>query len=151
MHFLVNLYWYAGELPTPTKLPKVLGILDPSAFRVAVNVAVLFPESTRSDPVAVAGNWVRIEEGTVNVFAPAVVIQMNSVEVVTWLAPVPVLVEEAPTISSISDALPPVQLIVRGELRTTVVGKPPVTVIAVASVSEVLNEPTSLPPAPANV
>ena len=72
-------------LLTPTKLPKVLGIADPSALRVAENVAELLPESTASDPVVVAGNWLRIETGTVNVFAPAVVTKMNVDELVTLL------------------------------------------------------------------
>jgi len=45
-----------------------------------------------------AGNCVRIELGTVKVFCPAVVIQMKLGHVVTWLLPVPVLVEEYPKI-----------------------------------------------------
>ena len=93
----------------------------------------------------------RIEAGTVNVPCPAVVRQMNVAELVTALLPVPVLFEVEPIISTESEALPPVQLIVSGELRLTVFGRPPVTLNGIGSVSEVLNVPTSLPPAPFNV
>ena len=89
--------------------------------------------------------------GTVNVCCPAVVRQTNVTEVVTALVPVPVVDEVEPMISTRSDELPPVQLIVRGELRFTVVGSPPVTVSGEARVSEVLNEPTSVPPLPARL
>src|ERR1039457_4281490 len=98
---------------------------DPSALRVAENVAEVLKEATSRIPTlvpVVAGNWLRIEAGTVNVPAPTVVTQRNSLEVVTWVAPLPVEVETAPTISTEFDAMPPVQLIVRGELRTTLVG-----------------------------
>ena len=154
MPFVAHLYWYVVVAPTPRKLPNVLGMDDPSAFSVGENVAAVLPESTSRIPVllpVLAGNWVRIEEGTVNVLAPTVVTQMNVVEVVTALLPLPVVAEEEPTISSVSEALPPVQLRVSGELRGTAAGRPPVTVIAEARVSEVLKEPTSLPPAPFKV
>jgi hypothetical protein len=140
-----------GKAPIPRKLPNVLGIACPFAFSVGENVAELLPEATSRRPVlvpVVAGNWLRTEAGTVNVFCPAVVRQMNSVVLVTALVPVPVVVPELPMISTISDALPPVQLSVRGELRLTVVGKALDRVSGEARVSEVLNDPTSLPPAP---
>jgi uncharacterized protein (DUF111 family) len=143
-----------GVLATPTKLPKVPEIVDPSAFRVAGNVAEVLKEATSRIPVllpVVAGNWVRIEAGTVNVPAPAVVTQRNSVVVVTSLLPVPVEVVTPPMISTIFEAMPPVQLIVRGELRTTLVGKGADRVSGAPRVSDVLNDPTSLPPAPVKV
>ena len=149
----VTIYWYAGVEPTPTQLPKVLGIVDPSDFRVGENVEPMLPEATSSrlalSPV-VAGNWVRIDAGTVNVLWPTVVIQMNIVSVVTALVPVPDVAEEDPLISTRSDAFPPVQLRVRPALRVTEEGNPPVTVSGEASASEVLNVPTSAPPAPFN-
>ena len=67
------------------------------------------------------------------------------------LAPVPELVEVEPMISTRSEALPPVQLRVRGALRLTVEGKPPVMVSGDARVSDVVNDPTSAPPAPFKV
>jgi hypothetical protein len=127
---------------------------DPSAFRVAENVAEVLKEATSRIPTlvpVVAGNWLRIEAGTVNVPAPTVVTQRNSVVVLTKVLPVPVEVETAPTISTLSDAMPPVQLRVRGELRTTLVGKGADRVSGEPRVSDVLNDPTSLPPVPFKV
>src|SRR5437899_183119 len=74
--------------------------------------------------------------------------QMNRVEVVVALLPVPDVAEEMPKISTESEALPPVQLIVSGELRFTEPGRPPVTVSGDARLSEALNDPTSGPPPP---
>ena len=145
------LYWYAGAAPVPTKLVKAPVSIEPPAFSGAVNVTGVTPEATVSEPVAAAVIWVSTEGGTVNVRCPALVTQMKVEELVTALVPVPVVLEVPPMISTRSDALPPVQLIVRGELRTTVEGKPPVTVSALASPSEVVNDPTSAPPAPVKV
>lgn len=103
------------------------------------------------NPVGVAGNWLRIEAGTVNVLWPAVVIQMNEDVLVTALLPVPVVVPELPMISTISDGLPPFQLRVSPALRVMVAGKSPVMVSGEARVSEVLNDPTSSPAAPFKV
>ena len=141
----------AGDELIPIKFPKVLGIADPSAFRVGENVVELLAEYISRSPVTlgrVAGNWVRTELGTVNVFCPAVVIQMNSPTVVIALFPWPVVIEDSPRISTWSDALPPVQLRIKGELRVIVVGKGFDRVSGEGSVSEALNGPTSLPPAP---
>ena len=122
-------------------------MLEPSAFKGAVNAVGLVPDATSRVPV-VAGSCQRIAVGTVNVFCPAVVRQMNSVEVVVMLVPVPELAEEMPTISTRSVAFPPVQLSVSGVLRFTEPGKPPVTVSADARVRFALKDPTSRPPAP---
>src|SRR5258708_16947521 len=133
------------------KLPKVLGMLDPSAFKGAVNLVERLPEATSRRPGllgVVCCNWLRIEAGTVNVFCPAVVRQMNVDVLVTALLPVPEVAEVEPMISTRSEALPPVQLTVSPALRVTVLGKPPVTVSGEARVIELLNVPTSLPPAP---
>src|SRR5260370_22133178 len=136
------------------KLPKTPGICEPSAFSGAVNVVERLPEATSRRPgllLVVACNWLRIEAGTVNVFCPAVVRQMKVDVLVTALLPVPVVADVEPTISTRSDALPPVQFTVSPALRVTVEGKPPVTVSGEAMLIEVLNVPTSLPPAPFKV
>jgi hypothetical protein len=137
-------------LPTPRKLPKVLGIVDPSDFRVGENVAEVLPEATSRRPVVAAGNWVRIEAGTVNVLAPAVVIQKNVVELVTWLAPVPVLVEEADDLHHIRRiAAGPVDS--QGRAADHRGGQAARDGERRARASEVLNDPTSVPPAPFKV
>ena len=120
-------YWYAGLLPVPTKLVKKAESRLPPAFNGAEKLAST-PEARTRLPglvAVVAGTWFRIEAGTVNVLCPAVVRQMKVVEVTTALAPVPVVLEEPPMISTRSEALPPVQFKVRPALRVTVVGKPP--------------------------
>jgi len=106
------------------------------------------PEASSSMVLVVAaGNCVKIEDGTVKVCCPAVVVQVNVVVVVT-----PEVVElEDPTISKKSVGFPPVQLSVSGWLRTTVAGKPPVTTRGAPTVTDAVNLPTSLPPAPFNV
>src|SRR5271165_5702538 len=76
---------------------------------------------------------------------------MNVHESVTALEPVPVVVLVEPMISTKSVAFPPVQLRGKPALRFTVEGKPPVRVMGVPTVIDVLNLPTSLPPAPATV
>src|ERR1035437_6416855 len=105
----MKLYWYAGVPTIPTELLKPPESIAPPAFREAVNRTGATVEVTMRDPVAVAGNWLRIEAGTVNVLWPAVVIQMNADELVTVVLPVPVEVEEPPVMSTKSAALAPVQ------------------------------------------
>ena len=97
---------------------------DARAVRLqgAVNVLETLPEATSRRPgllLVVAGNWLRIDAGTVNVFCPAVVRQMKVDELVTALLPVPDVVEVEPMISTRSEALPPVQLRVSPALRVT--------------------------------
>src|SRR4029077_1218145 len=104
------------------------------------------------DAAATFGSCVSTEDGTVNVPAPAVVVQMNVHESEDRLAPVPVMVLEEPIISTRSAAFPPVQFNVNPALSVTAVGSPvPARVKGDPSVSDVLNLPTSLPPAPATV
>jgi hypothetical protein len=61
-------------------------LIDPPATSGAVNVVPKFPEDTSRfgelDEVD-AGNWLRIEDGTVKVPCPAVVMQTNVVLVDT--------------------------------------------------------------------
>ena len=93
----------------------------------------------------------RTEAGTVNVFWPAVVVQMNAVALVTLLAPVPLVVLAPPKICTISDALPPVQPRVNPALSVTVAGNGPLSVNGGPRVIAVLNGPTAVPPAPVKV
>src|SRR5437763_1073581 len=87
--------------PAPTKFAKV-PLSDPPIFGSgAVNVELALPEPKLRMPMllpVVAGNWLRIDVGTVNVPAPAVVKQLNVADVTVVLAPVPVEVEDEPTI-----------------------------------------------------
>ena len=69
--------------------------IDPPA-KEGANVAGAGPEYTAREPeplaaaAGVGGNWVSTDAGTMNEPAPAVVVQMNSVAVVTAEVPVPV-------------------------------------------------------------
>src|SRR5579863_7022224 len=127
--------------------------MGPPAVSCAMNEP-LFPTivgfaaekiSSAPKPVPDAGNCCRIEAGTVKLFCPAVVIQRNDV--------VPAAVDgaEDPKISTRSVEFPPVQLRVSPWLRFTTVGTPPVTASGVPMVTDALNLPTSLPPAPFNM
>ena len=144
-------YWYVGFEPVPTKLAKIPESRLPPAFSGALNVLVT-PEATmRLPPWLVAGSCESTDEGTVKVRCPAFVRQINEVDVVTAVAPVPEVVEEPPTISTRSLAFPPVQLMVRGWLRFTLVGSAGLTVRGVPMVIDALKLPTSVPPAPFTV
>ena len=129
----------------------------PPAVSGAVN-GELTPDITASEPVAplkgfeeVTGNWVRIDGGTVNDRAPAVVEQTNVQVSKIWLVPDPVMLVALPVMITRSEALPPVQLSGSPAARTTVAGRPPVTVSGDPMLTLALNLPTSLPPAPATV
>jgi hypothetical protein len=62
--------------------------------------------------------------------------------------PVELIVSAEPAISTRSDPFPPVQVKGRPELRTTVVGSPPVMFKGVGKLTDTVNALTSLPPAP---
>jgi hypothetical protein len=102
-------------------------------------------EKTPRSPKVVppAGSWFRMEAGTVKVPGPAVVMQTNSAKLFD--------VPELPKISTVSVEPPPVHFNVSPALRVTVVGSPPVMVSRDPRVREVVNGPTSLPPAPFSV
>jgi hypothetical protein len=114
----------------PIKLTKRPASIEPPALgSVAVKVEEKDPEATSREPglvLVVAGNWLRIDAGTVKVFCPAVVRQMNVLELVTALVPVPVVMKEPPMISTVR-GIAAGQLRVRPALRFTVLGNPPVT------------------------
>jgi hypothetical protein len=142
---------------TPSSARNVALLMDPPAVNGAENRLLpdvgLGLEKTPRKPVPVpaamaavvtAGNWFRMEAGTVKVPGPAVVIQPK--------VAMPVEVDpEEPIISTKSVELPPVQFRVRPEFRVTEEGSPPVIVSRVPRVREALNGPTSLPPAPFRV
>src|ERR1035437_2119412 len=92
-----------------------------------------------------------MDAGTVNPPLPAVVMQVNVVSSTVEFGKLPVFVKDWPLITTRSDALPPVQLRVRPALRVMEEGIPPVTTRGGPRVSDALNCPTSLPPAPFNV
>src|SRR5207253_7018498 len=113
--------------------------IDPPAVKGAVNVPLpavgfMVEKTLRKPPVvplaftATAGNWLRIEAGTVKVPGPAVVKHTNVHTSVTAAVPVPVVVLDEPMISTRSDASPPVQLRVRPALLVTMDGNPPAIV-----------------------
>ena len=112
---------------------------DPPAVSEAVKLAGGRGHADFQGPVA-AGIWVRIDEGTVNPPAPAVVVQMNDVEVLPEEVP-PMISTDVRGISS-----GPGQRQARTPIHRR--GKPPVTTSGEPMVIEVLNPPTSLPPAP---
>ena len=152
--FGVRSYCQVTWAPVPTKLEKTPVTEPPILGSVAVKVELKLPVATSRRPgllAAEAGNWPSTEVGTVNVPGATVVRQMKLTEVVTALLPVPVVVEELPTISTESEGLPPVQLRVRAVPRFTLLGKPPVTVSGEESVSDTLNDPTSGPTPPFKV
>ena len=77
---------------------------------------------------------------------PAVVLHMNSVAVVTAVAPEPVLLPEYPKMVTGSVEFPPVQPSTRGEVRGTFAGRGVVRLSGVPKVSEALNLPTCCHP-----
>src|SRR5437762_2114008 len=112
----------------PSRLRNVPLSIEPPAVRGAVNVAGATAEANSRKPPAVvddadtAGSCVRIEDGIVNVPAPALVVQMNVHVSETAFVPVPEVVLEEPMISTRSEGLPPVQLSVNPRLRLTLAG-----------------------------